>query len=89
MSSISSHMGKQFKIKVSVTGPHDDEALRILHRRIRWTREGVIYENDHGHAAQLIEELKLKPGQSVVTPVIRESRKARKKDIDRGAQKVS
>lgn len=52
---------------------------------IRWTHHGIEYECDHRHAGERMEELELRPGQKVVAPVVRESRKGRKRDA--GQQK--
>lgn len=69
---IAKHMDGKFSIKVATTGPGRTEAPRVLIRSTRWTSHRIEYKCDHRHAEQLIEELELRPGQKVITPVVRE-----------------
>lgn len=73
---IARHTAGEFKAKVAVAGPQDAGAMRVQKRSIRWASDGFVYECDHRHADRLAEELELTKSQVVVTPSIRESRKA-------------
>ena len=82
LKNIAGHMAQSFSIKVAVSGPRSMQTLRVLNRSITWSQEGIVYESDHRHADRLIEELNLDKKQVVATPVIRESRKAVKKEAE-------
>lgn len=47
-----------------------------------WAQRGIVYENDHRRAGKLIQEHPLGKKQVVVTPALRESRQARRKDAE-------
>lgn len=70
------HIAKMCKVKV---GSGDQAALRVLHRSKEWARKGIVYASDHPHADRLIELLQFTKGHVTVTPALRESRKARRK----------
>lgn len=77
---ISKHRCAKFRIKVAMAGRHSPVDIRALNRSIKWTVQGKEYENDHRHTDRLMEEMELRPGQTVVSPAVCESRKGRKKD---------
>lgn len=77
---IAAHKVAEFKVKASTTGRSDRDDLRVLSRIIKWATDGIRYESDDHHAERLIVEAGLTPQHTVVTPAIRDSRKARKVD---------
>lgn len=56
---------EEVNFKVAVSGPDDNDTLRVLNRNTSWTDNGVIYENDHRHADRLAEELGLSKRQRI------------------------
>lgn len=65
-----------------MTGPDAQNELRVLNWSIKRTEHGIQHGSHHRHADRLIEELGLRPGQSVVSRALRVPCKGRKKDAD-------
>lgn len=72
----------QFNIVVLVPGPNASQSLRVLNRSTRWAQRGVVYKGDQKHADQLINESRLNRKRMIIRPVLRERRRARKKEGD-------
>lgn len=75
----SEHVANKFKIKVAMTGPDDHAVLRVLSRSIRWAARGVVYESGHRYTDSVVQELQVPNKEAVVTPALRESKRAQEK----------
>lgn len=75
LEAIAKHLGAKLKIKVAMTGRNEPGEIRVLDRSIMWAEQGIEYAGDHRATARLIDERGLRPGQIVMSPAVRESRK--------------
>ena len=57
-------------MKCSILGPEAglESEVRILNRKLEWTREGIEYEADDKHAKLIIEECGVKSGRASRNP---------------------
>lgn len=79
LTNISKHMGRKLKMKVAVAG------RRYKHENTRgfmWTTKGIEHESGRRHADRIIYETGVATRQAVVTPVIGDSRNARKSESE-------
>lgn len=73
-------MAKQFKVKDTMVSQEDHAALLLLNRSLQWAAKGRVIEGNRHHPDRLIEELQLLKKQALVTPALREPRKAQRKE---------
>ena len=65
-------MKSRYDIKETMLGPesHMAQEMRVLNRTISWRAEGITYEPDSKHAELIIEEMGLKGGKPVCSPIV-------------------
>ena len=61
-------MKKVYPTKEKIISFGSQESIKTLNRRLRWGKEGVVYQHDPRHVDVLVRELGLKNGNTVQTP---------------------
>ena len=59
-----------YPINASIIGAGSAKSIKVLNRRIRWGKTGILYQHDPRHVDVLIKSLGFENGNTVQSPII-------------------